>query len=317
VSEFWKDEVGASHEPLKVLIKRDAFTDPARADRRVPFKLYHPAESGGTKRPVIIWSHGLGGSRDGAGFLARYLAGNGFIVVNIQHRGTDTVLWEGMEGHPWDNIRKAKLGWDVVEARFKDVPFVLDQLPDWIEAQPDLSGTADFTRLGMSGHSFGATTTQIMAGQMLEDAESGFYSLKEDRFKAAIAYSPSPSSRHPAHEFPAVYSALTLPPLFMTGTADDSPISGADYHSRLPLFEAVGGTAQYLLVINGADHMIFSGSRGQLGEAAQRDLHENVIRLSSLCFWDAYLNENAEAMAWLRGGGLAAWINGNGFLKVR
>ena len=68
---------------------------------------------------------------------------------------------------------------------------MLDQLPAWIAAQDDVAGLVDLDTLGMSGHSFGAITTQIMAGQkVLQDDD--LISLKEDRFKAAIAYSPSP-----------------------------------------------------------------------------------------------------------------------------
>ena len=74
--------------------------------RKIAYKVYAPADAlDGEKFPVIIWSHGLGGSRDGAGFISRFVAAHGFVIIHIQHPGTDSTLWEGKPGHPWDVIR--------------------------------------------------------------------------------------------------------------------------------------------------------------------------------------------------------------------
>jgi predicted dienelactone hydrolase len=45
-------------------------------DRDVPVKLYFP-KSGAGPFPVIIFSHGLGGSRDGYEYLGRHWASHG------------------------------------------------------------------------------------------------------------------------------------------------------------------------------------------------------------------------------------------------
>ena len=65
--------------------------DSAR-NRAVPVRLrwpaaQPPAPSGGW--PVIIYSHGLGGSRAGGEVWGRAWADAGFVVVHVQHAGSD------------------------------------------------------------------------------------------------------------------------------------------------------------------------------------------------------------------------------------
>lgn len=299
--------------PGEVFIARGERTDPARRDRRVPYKLYAPAADaadadGGL--PVIVWSHGLGGSADGAAFLARHIAGSGYIVLHIQHPGTDSSLWQGKPGHPWDNIRAARIPRRASLDRFRDVPFMIGQLPDIAAVHPAAGRRADLSRIGMSGHSFGAITAQVAAGQMLGRGRR-LYSLREPRVAAAIAYSPSPAWNR--GEDPArIYGGIAVPLFCMTGTDDGSPVSGRDYTHRLPVYEHAGSPEKHLLVLEGGDHMVFAGSRGQLGENPKRAVHEDIVKTAALAFWDAYLKNDAAAKSWLTGGEFAAWLDAEG-----
>ncbi|MBK9562996.1 MAG: hypothetical protein IPO54_07765 [Micavibrio sp.] len=117
------------------------------------------------KVPVIIWSHGYGGNRDGAGFISRYVASHGYIIIHLTHAGSDSSLWEGKPGHPWDVLRRSPITRAMTVERFADVPAVLDQLPNWAAENPEPGARMDLNTLGMSGHSFGAMTTQAMAGE--------------------------------------------------------------------------------------------------------------------------------------------------------
>ena len=128
---FWRDDIDPANEPAKTLLKRGEFVDESRDGRIVPYKLYYPADYEGGRLPVIFWSHGFGGNRDGAAFLSRFLTAHGYILMHITHHGTDSSLWEGKEGHPWDVLRKAKIPRETTLARFADVPFALDQLRAW------------------------------------------------------------------------------------------------------------------------------------------------------------------------------------------
>lgn len=278
------------NEPSKVLIYKETLVDRKRQDRPVPIKAYYPETDGSGKHPVIFWSHGLGGTRDGASFLARFVASHGYIVINVQHLGTDSILWEGKPGHPWDNIRQASIPRKASLNRFRDIPFVVDTLERTGLENESLNVLMDLDKLGISGHSFGALTTQVLAGQKLGRSHR-MYSLRDSRFKAGIAYSPS-ATYNRAEDPLKLYGDIALPMLYMTGTEDSSPVTGDDYTHRLQIFEKSSSNLdrpapQTCLVLDNADHMVFAGSRGKLGHNTERRRHENIIKLGSLLYWNA------------------------------
>lgn len=307
---MYRADIAVDHEPHKVLMARGDFIDSNRSQRRVPYKIYYPAAVGLGPVPVVIWSHGLGGSRDGAGFISRFVASHGYVVLHVQHQGTDSGLWEGKPGHPWDVIRNSKYSAEDVFNRYQDIPFVLDQLPDYIKHNPDIGQHMDITRLGMSGHSFGANTTQIMAGQSF-GAPGQLQRLLEPRFRAGILYSPVPSfnSESPRAE---IYGTIELPLLHMTGTDDVSPIEGFGYERRLEVYTHSAGPAQALLILNQGDHMVYNGSRGKLADNPKRPVHENIIKVAALAYWDVWLKDDPAARQWLFAGGFSSWLGDEG-----
>jgi dienelactone hydrolase len=283
-----------------VLLKRGEFVDPARGSRLVPFKAYYPADYSGGTVPVIFWSHGFGGNRDGAAFISRYVASYGYVLVHITHHGTDSSLWEGKPGHPWDILQKVHISRETTLNRFYDVPFVLDRLPEWAAENPEIGALMDFERLGMSGHSFGAMTTQVMAGQLFPDAEGNLISLREPRFKAGIAYSPT-SITHLSDAPPEeLYGPISIPLFHMTGTEDASPMEGYGYETRLIIHEHTGHSEKYLQVLEGGDHMVYNGTRGKLDANPKREEHEGLIKTAVLAFWDAQLKDDEAAQVWLK-----------------
>ncbi len=301
------------HEPHKVMIHKGELVDGARDNRVVPYKIYYPVAHGPGKLPVVVWSHGLGGSRDGAAFLARFIASHGFVVVNVQHIGTDSSIWEGKPGHPWDVIRATKIPRQAYLDRFADIHFLLDELPRIAEENPETGGHMNLEIIGMSGHSFGALTTQVMAGMPFPDLDDRFVSFRDARFRAGILYSFVPLRRlSDAGAEEKIYGGMDIPLFFMTGTADENPISGQGYEFRMPAFEKAGCKEKHLLVLKDGDHMVFAGSRGKLAENPKRRAHEDIIKVASLAFWDAYLKEDAAAKEWIAGGGFAGWLAGEG-----
>ena len=308
MTKFWRDDIDPNVEPVRVLIDRGEWADSARDDRLVKYKIYYPDIETSEPLPVIIWSHGLGGTQDGAGFIARFLASHGFIHVNIGHEGTNDSLWRGKPGHPWDNIRKAKIPWEDVRNRYLDVPFVLEMLKDM-----DFPVVHDLTRMGMSGHSFGALTTQIIAGQLTGNPEPEDFSV--DAFKCALAYSPVPNIRIP---LPAeeVYSPIKLPMLHMSGTEDHSPLDGNIHEGRHEIFQLAGqGRMQYQVILDQADHMVFNGSRGQLPDYKGMELNKNQIKIIALSWFDYYLKNNANAGQWLKND-LVNYLGESSIVKV-
>lgn len=306
---MYRTDISADQEPRKVLMARGDFFDTARDNRKVPYKIYYPADMTG-QVPVIIWSHGLGGSRDGAGFISRFLSSHGYVVVHVQHLGTDSSLWEGKPGHPWDVIRNSHYGPAEIINRYQDIPFVLDRLPEL-----EMAHLMDLSVIGISGHSFGANTTQIMAGQRFGQPGT-LQSLTERRFRAGILYSPVPSfnSESPRED---IYGAISIPLFHMTGTDDTSPIEGFAYERRLEVSQYSGSPEQALLILNDGDHMVYNGSRGQLGENPKRKEHENIIKIAALAWWDWYLKGDQAARHWLYEGGFAGWLGGAGLFSFR
>lgn len=308
---YWRPDFDPQQEPHKVLIHKGEVTDSARDGRVIPYKIYYPVEHGPGRLPVVVWSHGLGGSRDGAAFLTRFLASHGYIVVNVQHAGTDSSIWEGKPGHPWDIIKATKIPRQASLDRFHDVPFLLDHLPGIAAEKPEIGDYIDMDVMGMSGHSFGALTTQVMAGMPFPDLSDKFVSFLDKRFRAGILYSFVPMKHLMSKEAEEkVYGPMGIPLLFMTGTHDENPISGQGYEYRLPVYEQAGCPEKHLLVLDEGDHMVFAGSRGQLAENPKRKAHEEIIKLASLAFWDTYLKGDERAAAWLSGDGVQAWLGG-------
>lgn len=285
----------------KVVLKRGEFVDHSRGGRIVPYKAYVPTDHGLDRVPVILWSHGFGGNRDGAAFISRYLASYGYVLFHMTHDGTDSSLWEGKPEHPWDVLRKVKIGRETTLARFHDVPFVMDQLPQWVAEQDEIKDSADISRFGMSGHSFGAMTTQVMAGQMFPNAQNELISLRDDRISCGVLYSPVPIA-HLAGDVPPadLYSSIDIPLLHMTGTDDSSPLEDFGYEQRLIIHKHADHPEQYIQVLEQGDHMVYNGTRGKLNANPMRELHEDEIKMGALTFWDAYLKDDARAKAWLK-----------------
>ena len=309
------ENIVQKHEGRVSLIKGEC-VDHTRDNRKVLYKIYGIDDLSYRKRPLVIWSHGLGGGRDGAGFLARYLVEHGYFVMHIQHPGTDTSMWEGKDGHPWDVIRSTPVTRQMTLDRFKDVPFILDQLSDIERSHQMLSGQIDHDAIGMSGHSFGAMTAQVMSGQIFPDISDQITSFKEDRFKAYVFYSFS-AMAHLIDAAPEdVFSDMDAPMLYMTGTQDDSPISGLDYTHRLPAYEHATSDDKHLLILEDGDHMVFTGSRGKLAFNPNRARQEEIIQKTSLAFWEAYLKSNSKAKDWLMSAqGYSAYLSDDGVYK--
>lgn len=318
---LWNEQAAQELGPYKVLLKKGDIHDEARFNddgsvRSVPFKMYYPSgdDVQGQKFPVIFWSHGYGGSRDGAGFIARFVASFGYIIVHLTHSGTDSSLWEGKPGHPWEILKNLQITRSTTLNRYLDISFVLDHFPAWLSQHPDIEAIFDWSAIGMSGHSFGAITTQVAAGQLTPDENNQLISLYEPRLTAGITYSPVPGSSHLSKDRPAqgdpadVYAGIKTPLLHMTGTEDVSPINGSPYTDRLRIYDHTVLAPKALLIKKGGDHMVYNGTRGALAANPLRDRHEDMIQRVSLAWWDAWLKKDEAARQWLQSGEIDAYL---------
>ena len=218
-------------------------------------KIYFPTDAVGPF-PVIVFSHGLGGTREGYEYLGRQWAANGYVCVHTQHIGSDDSAWRG-QAQPMQAMRAAANLQNSLD-RPKDVKFVVDQLASLNKDDAKLKGKLDLSELAMAGHSFGAMTTMMIAGQKFGGPiASRFGKLSDDRFKVALAMSAGPPiSRANLDDS---YADIHIPTFFMTGTKDDSPIGDTTAADRRIPFDHTHAAATYLMVLKDGDHMVFSG----------------------------------------------------------
>lgn len=275
----------------KVLVKDDQFTYDGR---QVPLRVYLPEST--TAAPVLLFSHGLGGSREGGTYLGQHWAGRGYVVVAMQHAGSDTeVIRNAPRLKMMQTLKEAANAANAL-ARYKDVKATLDYLEQQNEADGKFAGRLDVTKVGMSGHSFGAVTTQAVSGQNYKHLGQMH---TDKRIDAALALSPSlPSVGHDENTF----AKVSIPWMLMTGTKDDSPIGrSTDAASRRKVFPGLPSSGHsYELVLHEAQHSAFGDQRGAR-TSNRNPSHHKVIQSLSTAFWDAYLRSDEAAKAWLNG----------------
>jgi len=292
----------ATYDPLAIADARapetlDLTIDDEAREREIPIRVYAlpPGPKPGPA-PVVLFSHGLGGSREGCATLGRHWAVRGCVAVFLQHAGSDTSVWRDRPPAQRLAALRGAAGIENFLLRVKDVAVVLDHLETWNETDGHvLFGRLDLERVGMSGHSFGAVTTQAVSGQR---AAAGAVAFTDPRIKAALALSPSsPRRGDPAEAF----GGVAIPWMLMTGTKDVAPIGDQDVASRLAVFPALPPGGKYELVLDGAEHSAFT-DRGLPGDTESRNPnHDRVILALTTAFWDAWLRGDAAARAWLDG----------------
>jgi predicted dienelactone hydrolase len=290
----------AGYDPL--LVDR---ADPARLElvvkdtrrsREIPVRVYLPKDR--APAPVVLFSHGLGGTRAGCKYLGDHWARRGYVAVILQHPGSDDSVWKDKHlGQRMEALRRAA-NVDNFLLRVRDVAAVLDQLDAWNKAgSHPLAGRTDLKRVGMSGHSFGAVTTQAVSGQNF-----GFgRGFTDPRIKSAVVMSPSGPADGDARR---AFAGVKVPWMLLSGTRDSSPIRSLDPKSRLVVFPALPGGDKYELVLDGAEHSAFS-DRPLPGETGKRNPnHHRAILAVTTAFWDAYLRDDPAARDWLQGDGV-------------
>jgi len=267
-----------------------------KRSREIPIRIYLPKEK--TAAPVILFSHGLGGSREGSAYLGKHWALRGYAVVFLQHPGSDDSVWKDQP--PRERMQAMRQAADLENflLRVDDVRAVLDQLDRWNRsAGSPLSGRLDMKRIGMSGHSFGAVTTQAVSGQRFVRGTG----LTDARIKAAVIMSPSGARRggDPAQAF----GGVKIPWMLLTGTKDTAAIGDVDVANRLTVFPALPAGGKYELVLYNAEHSAFT-ERPLPGNSQPRNPnhHRSILALTT-AFWDVYLRNDPDARKWLDGDG--------------
>jgi dienelactone hydrolase len=287
----------ASDGPHAVDTSYDTWTDDRR-QRSIPVKIYRPIVGG--PRPVVIFSHGLGGSREAAGYLGTGLASWGILAIHAQHPGSDREVWRGIT---WPRaIRKAlakavRNRQNAID-RFEDMPFIIDEISRRASAG---QLPVNLSQIGVAGHSFGAHSVLAAVGRLYPERgnDRGF---ADKRIRAGVALSPpAPGQRVSAAALKLIYSKIATPLLHLTGDNDKSPINASvKPANRLIPFERIDRAPQYAVVFKGGDHMVFSGRKRAWKRRSDRRIQDAVMYAATV-FFLAYLVDDDAARRQLNG----------------
>lgn len=279
-------------------------------NRQVPVRVYYPTGGAG-KHPLILFSHGLGGSRDSYAYLGRQWASRGYVVVHIEHEGSDVDIWKGVE-NPRQSMNDAASSWENVVNRSKDVSFVIDRMQQLAQNEPLFYGRLVADTIGLAGHSFGAhtTLTSIGFGEFFDRPD-----LIDARINAAIVMSATVGEV--TDKLQSTYRGIDIPVFHLTTQNDRSPISGTSPDDRRLLYAWMNTSDQYFLLLNRGPHMVFAGPDQEYGTGSQYKPEYELIQMSTIAFWDTYLRSDNAAKAWLRGDGFASRLEAKGRFEYK
>ncbi|WP_419189005.1 alpha/beta hydrolase family protein [Stieleria marina] len=255
--------------------------------------------------PVVIVSHGAGGNRDANFAQARHLATHGYIVVCIEHVGSNTkqALAGGLR--IGKTIAAMTRDSDEVLNRPKDVSFAIDQVMRWNGEHTQLHNHFDLKRIGAMGHSFGAFTTLVVCGARpaldwmrprIVNGRGLGPDLHDKRIRCGVALSP----QGPGDPFflKESYASICVPLLGISGSKDKQQNFQPEH--RKVGFQWWPDGPHHLLWINNANHLSFSDSTGsksrrsnRLSEAlaSRREDVQRISRAATLLFLDQHLKQ--------------------------
>ncbi|MFN7745117.1 MAG: alpha/beta hydrolase family protein [Betaproteobacteria bacterium] len=226
--------------------------DTAR-QRLVPVRLYLPQQaSAESPVPLVVFSHGLGGSRMGYSYLARHWADAGMASLHPQHVGSDSRVWQG---NPLELLQRLQAAARESEAlaRVRDVRFALDQILAYEQAP-----LIDAKKIAVAGHSYGANTAMLVAGARVNAGSAYAGELGDRRIQAAILISAPPLlGQGPAQE---VLSSVSVPTMHVTSLEDTINLPGyrSTVEDRIAIFDAMAKSPRTLAVYNTGGHSIFT-----------------------------------------------------------
>jgi dienelactone hydrolase len=260
--------------------------------RKVPTRLYWPSSGKAPGRfPLIVFSHGLGGSRNDYQYLGRFWASRGWASLHVQHVGSDRSFFFG---NPLTVIRRALASVTEGEAleRVADLRFALDEI-----RRSSLAAFLDDERTVVAGHSFGANTALLAVGASVTRYRN-IVVTHDVRFKAAILISAP--QFYGEEDLGAVLASVSVPTLHVTSTGDLINIPGfmSTADDRLAVFESVPDSRKTLVTYEGGNHSMFSDLKFTGGRKFNRQVKIATQELSIAFLAQAFEHDDFSIAAW-------------------
>ncbi len=245
---------------------------------------------GDAPAPVLVFSHGLYGSKDGYQPLARFWASHGYAVIQPTHPDS---LREGFKAQA-----EAVRAWD---ERPKQVSAVIDALGT---IEEKTGAKLDREKIGVGGHSFGAHTSMLVGGAV---AYPGLFakgrSFRDPRVKCTLLVSPQGVGGLFRDDS---WKDYPVPALVITGSLDTSPINDTKPENRLDPFKLGPDGRMHLVWIEGARHGFGGISGARFPSAGPPDEGQVwVVQQASLAFFEAFVRGDEAAAKWLVAGEMA------------
>ena len=315
----------------------------AKRKKDLPVRVTYPNDAG--PFPVIIFSHGVGGSNSCCADLVRYWAGQGYVILQPTH--ADSIEWQKKQQAAADDKDKkrrvqrplaALRDPDQWAGRAGDVSFLIDSLAELEKKVPALQGKLDSSRVGVGGHSYGAYTSQLIAGATVDvPGEEKGRSFADPRPAAFLLLSGQGRGQQGLTD--NSWARLTRPMMSATGSRDRGAKGQPPDWKKEP-FDLSPPGDKYHLFLHGAWHGTFVGRTGEgeeknleriasgqaglrqgaSGDASSAKDVKNLIaeqkilfgyvQKATTAFWDAYLKKQPAAKAYLQSDSLPASSNG-------
>jgi predicted dienelactone hydrolase len=284
----------------------EVWSDAARS-REIPALVRWPA---GKPLGVMVYSHGLGGKKEGGDVWGKAWAQAGLLVVHLQHVGSDNRSLKG----GFAALREAMKPEQLV-ARIADVRFALGEI-----RRRQASGASDWAavpvqKMAVGGYSLGARSTLAVAGW-----QRGGASSSDLQPKAFVALSPALGKDVGLVQARQELAGVSRPVLMCSGSLDGEIMSnGETTESRRMVYDALPAGKKALLWLDGADHFTFAGNGKQIPSTmlvrrsaqtlSMEDAHhERVARISA-----DWLREQLLAQPMKKSASIAApdeWLRG-------
>ncbi|WP_353929745.1 alpha/beta hydrolase [Okeanomitos corallinicola TIOX110] len=280
--------------------------------------------------PVIVISHGLGLNSSNFHYLAKHLASQGLAVVLPNHPQLFT-------SH--NHNSKFKEAKEFIN-RPLDIKYILDQLENYNQSNPQFQDKLNLQQVGVMGQSFGGYTALALAGAKInfqqldqdchpdrlqntwnmslllqcralellpksqrEDNSNLSIDLQDERVKAAIAINPITSSIFGKSGL----NQIQTPVMFISSSEDT--VAPALYEQIIP-FSWLNNPDKYLVMLIGGTHFSTIGNSqpGSKQISLPADMVGNAsqartyINALSLPFFQTYVSRKPEYIPYLNAG---------------